>query len=110
MRVSPCLPRVFKPATEHGATLTFLVPNPDSRLGQSPHLQGRVMDEQPTIFVGIDVSKNRLDVHLKPSDEAFHVPRNTKELDVFAHRLSSTLAILTGGGMCRVTKRARWIG
>jgi transposase len=80
VRVSPCLPRVFKPATEHGATLTFIVPNPDSRLGQSPHLQGRVMDEQPIIFVGIDVSKDRLDVHLRPSDEAFHVPRNTKEL------------------------------
>ena len=82
------MPRVFKPATEHGATLTFLVPNPDSRLGQSPHLQGRVMDEQPTIFVGIDVSKDRLDVHLRPSDQAFRVPRNTKELDAFARRLS----------------------
>ena len=46
------------------------------------------MDEQPTIFVGIDVSKDRLDVHLRPSDEAFHVPRNTKELDALARRLS----------------------
>ena len=46
------------------------------------------MDEQPTIFVGIDVSKDRLDVHLRPSDEAFRVPRNTKELDAFARRLS----------------------
>jgi transposase len=88
VRVSPCLPRVSKPATEHGAALTATVPNPDSRSGQSPHLQGRVMDEQPTIFVGIDVSKDRLDVHLRPSDEAFHVPRNTKELDALARRLS----------------------
>ena len=47
------------------------------------------MDEQPTIFVGIDVSRDRLDVHLRPSDEAFHVPRSTKELDALARRLSS---------------------
>ena len=46
------------------------------------------MDEQPTIFVGIDVSKDRLDLHISPSDEAFHVPRNTKELVALAHRLS----------------------
>ena len=39
------------------------------------------MDEQLTIFVGIDVSKDRLDVHLRPSDEAFHVHRGAKELE-----------------------------
>ena len=65
MRVSPRLSWASKPATEHGAALTFTVPNPDSRSGQSPHLQGRVMDEQRTIFIGIDVSKDRLDVHLR---------------------------------------------
>lgn len=89
VRVSPRPSGALKPATEHGATLTFTVPNPDSRLGQSPHLQGRAMDEQPIIFVGIDVSRDRLDVHLRPSDEAFHVPRSTKELDALARRLSS---------------------
>lgn len=46
------------------------------------------MDEQRTVFVGIDVSKDRLDVHLRPSDEALHVLRNTKELDTLARRLS----------------------
>lgn len=89
MRVSPRPSWACKPATEHGAALTFRVPNPDSRSGQSPHLQGRVMDEQRTIFVGIDVSKDRLDVHLRPLEEAFHVPRNAKALDALAHRLSS---------------------
>jgi transposase len=36
------------------------------------------MDEQRTVFVGIDVSKDRLDVHLRPSGEAFFVPREGK--------------------------------
>jgi len=34
------------------------------------------MDEPLSVFVGIDVSKDRLDVHLRPSGEAFSVPRD----------------------------------
>lgn len=102
MRVSPRSPWACKPVTEQGAALTPTVPNPDSRSGPSPHLQGRVMDEQRTIFVGIDVSKDRLDVHLRPSGEAFHVPRDAKGLEVLARRFSSlpvALVVLeaTGG-------------
>src|SRR4051794_19551592 len=37
----------------------------------SPHQRSRVMDQSP--FVGIDVSKHRLDVHLRPSGEHFTV-------------------------------------
>ncbi len=60
------------------------------------------MGEQSTIFVGIDVSKDRLDVHLRPSGEAFHVPRDTKGLEVLALRFGSlpvALVVLeaTGG-------------
>lgn len=60
------------------------------------------MDEPRTIFVEIDVSKDRLDVHLRPSDEAFHVPRDAKELEALARRFSSlpvALVVLeaTGG-------------
>ncbi|WP_238180560.1 IS110 family transposase, partial [Methylobacterium haplocladii] len=60
------------------------------------------MDEQLTIFVGIDVSKDRLDVHLRPTDEAFHVARDAKALEALAHRFSSlpvALVVLeaTGG-------------
>jgi hypothetical protein len=65
--VSPRLPRACKPATELGAAPAFAVPNPDSRLGLSPHSQGRVMDETSAVFVGIDVSRDRLDVHLRPT-------------------------------------------
>jgi transposase len=102
VRVSPRPPWARKPATEQGAALIFAVPNPDSRSGLSPHLQGRVMDEQRTVFVGIDVSKDRLDIHLRPSCEAFCVPRNAKGLDALSGRLSSlpiALVVLeaTGG-------------
>ena len=43
------------------------------------------------IFVGIDVSKDRLDVHVRPSREAFAVTRDGKgleELMIVCGRLS----------------------
>jgi len=33
------------------------------------------------MFVGIDVSKDRLDVHVRPSGEAFAVARDSQSLD-----------------------------
>ncbi|SFL99774.1 transposase, partial [Methylorubrum salsuginis] len=47
------------------------------------------MDDQPTIFVGIDVSKDRLDVHLRPLNEAFHVPRDAKGLEALTRRFGN---------------------
>jgi transposase len=54
------------------------------------------------IFVGIDVSKDRLDVHALPSGEAFGVARNGKGLEELYERLralSPTLVAVeaTGG-------------
>lgn len=40
-----------------------------------------------TIFVGIDVSKDRLDVHVRPSGEAFVVTRDGKGLEELVDRL-----------------------
>jgi transposase len=39
------------------------------------------------IFVGIDVAKDRLDVHLRPSDEAFSVARDSEGLTALLQRL-----------------------
>ena len=39
------------------------------------------------VFVGIDVSKDRLDVHLRPSGEAFSLPHNADGLEDLARRL-----------------------
>jgi len=47
------------------------------------------MDQPLAIFVGIDVSKDRLDVHLRPSGEAFVVSRDAKGLDDLTGRLTA---------------------
>lgn len=39
------------------------------------------------MFVGIDVSKDRLDVHLRPSGEAFAVPRDSEGVEALIVRL-----------------------
>ena len=54
------------------------------------------------IFVGIDVAKDRLDVHVLPTGEAFAVPRDGEGLDELVERLgrlAPTLIVLeaTGG-------------
>ena len=54
------------------------------------------------IYVGIDVSKDRLDVHVRPSGEAFAVARNGKGLSELVERLSSArptlIAVEATGG------------
>ena len=62
-------PLVHETADEHGSPSAVPV-NPNSRLVRParPHLQGRVMER---IFVGIDVAKDRLDVHVRPSAKAW---------------------------------------
>ena len=54
------------------------------------------------MFVGIDVSKDRLDVHVRPSGEAFAVARDGEGLDRLAAKLRAlapALVVLeaTGG-------------
>ena len=54
------------------------------------------------IFVGIDVSKDRLDVHVRPSGEAFAVSRDGKGLEELIDRLTTVapqlIAIEATGG------------
>jgi transposase len=45
------------------------------------------MDEPSAVFVGIDVSKDCLDVHLRPSGEALCVSRDERGLDELTGRL-----------------------
>jgi transposase len=55
-----------------------------------------------TVFVGIDVSKDRLDVHVRPSREAFAVARDGKGLEELIDRLTTLapqlIAIEATGG------------
>lgn len=55
-----------------------------------------------TVYVGIDVSKDRLDVHVRPSGEAFAVARDGKGLEQLIDRLRIVSPVLvaveaTGG-------------
>ena len=45
------------------------------------------MDEPLSVFVVIDVSRDRLDVHLRPSGEAYCLPGDGKGLDRLVARL-----------------------
>jgi hypothetical protein len=53
---------------------------PDSRLGRkaSPIAQGRL--EMDAIVVGIDASKDKLDIAVLPQGETFATSRDAKEL------------------------------
>ena len=65
------------------------------------------------IWVGIDVSKDRLDVHLRPSDEAFAVARDGKGLDTLVERLRAldvALIVLEATGGFETTVAAALAG
>src|SRR5258707_5027979 len=70
--------------------------NRNSRKGRkrSPVLQGReTMDAR---FVGIDVSKDKLDVHIRPGGETFVVSRDADGLDELIKRLKPVHAVAIG--------------
>ena len=61
------------------------------------------------IFVGIDVARDRLDVHVRPSGEAFAVARDGKGLEELAARLGQlgpALVVLEATGGFEVTVAA----
>src|SRR5271156_1089065 len=82
----PAHPRARKPVAQHGSPIADPL-NPDSRVGRSasPIMQGRV--SMDAIYVGIDVSKDRLDVHVRPTGEAFAVARDGEGLETLVARL-----------------------
>jgi hypothetical protein len=85
--------------------------NPNSRLGTSPHRGGWVMDVATTAdrFVGIDVSKARVDVHVRPEGMAFGCATDPEGLGALVARLqplSPCLIVLEASGDLLVTERA----
>ena len=83
---SPQPPRVSEPEKKQGAPSTGSIENPNSRLGRkpSPHSQGRVMERHPAspsfVGAGIDLSKDRLDVYVRPSGQVFAIARDGQAL------------------------------
>lgn len=66
------------------------------------------MDRSPC-FVGIDVSKDRLDVHVRPAGQAFGLPRNAEGLEQLVERLatrSPELIVLEATGGFEITVAA----
>jgi transposase len=110
---SPLPPRVSEPEQKQGASSIGSAANPNSRLGRkpSPHSQGRVMERLPPLpsFVGIDVSKDRLDVHVRPSGQAFAVVRDGEGLEQLVNRLrklAPSLIVLEATGGFEITVAA----
>lgn len=67
----------------------------------------------PAIFVGIDVAKDRLDVHLLPTGEAFAIPRNSEGLARLVARLAPlgpSLIVVEATGGFEVTVAAALFG
>jgi len=105
---SPIVSGSLQTVTERGAP--SVVPgNPDSRLGRrraSPHSQGRVMEP---VYIGIDVAKDRLDVHVRPTGEAFALARDAAGLEALGERLAKlkpALVVLEATGGFEVTVAA----
>src|ERR1700724_1090477 len=102
----PSLPWAFKPVPQLGSP-SAVPSNPNSRRGrsQSPILQGR--DEMDMLFIGIDVSKDHLDVHVLPTAESFFVARTDAGLDELIARLrnfgvAAAIAVEATGGFERI--------
>ena len=108
---SPCLSFGLEPGAEKGSPAVVASCNPKSLPGRfaSPHPQGHGMDEVSAIYVGIDVSKDRLDMHLRPAGERRAVPRDEAGLeqpgrDLVA--LSPRLVVLEASGGYELTVAA----
>src|SRR3984885_13648697 len=97
----PMPPRDAKPVGEFGSS-PVVPSNPNSRLGRqrSPLAQGR--DRMDAIVVGIDVSKDRLDVAVRPTGETFAVERDAEGLSRLIARLAplepQAIAVEATGG------------
>src|SRR5829696_5896559 len=79
----PKAPGEIEPVGERGSA-SVVPSNPNSRRGRkrSPLRQGR--DRMDAIVIGIDVSKDKLDVHVLPAEEAFAVARNGAGIEELA--------------------------
>src|SRR3954451_6234411 len=98
---SPQGARSVKADQKHGAPPAASTQPERSPGPASPHQRSRVMDKPPK-FVGIDVSKDRLDVHARPSGESLTVDHDEEGVAALVERLAAlapTLVVLeaTGG-------------
>src|SRR5690606_29335855 len=93
---TPSRPGADQPVAQRGRSSAVRPSNPNSRRGRkaSPFEQGRVPVDK--IVVGIDVSKDRLDVHLLPAEQAWSVARDAPGLAELVARLQALQPALVG--------------
>jgi hypothetical protein len=111
---SPQSPGAFELVVEHGAPSAGSTRNPNSRLGRQARARtckdGLMEHPLPEpIFVGIDVSKDRLDVHVRPSGHAIAAGCDGDGLERLAAelgRLKPALVVLEATGGFEVTVAA----
>src|SRR6185295_13420930 len=84
----PSHPRAMKPAPQRG-TPSAVPSNPNSRLGRlrSPIAQG--WDQMDTTVVGIDVSKDQLDVAARPTGTILRYSRDGAGIEALVGELTS---------------------
>src|SRR5262249_59250365 len=85
--------------------------NPNSRLGRSRSPLAQGWDQMDAIFVGIDVSKDRLDVAVQPTGESFSVSRTGAGIEELGERLKAmspkVVAVEATGGFETVVAAGR---
>src|SRR6204780_3022566 len=108
---TPARPWAFEPAPQPGRP-SVCPSTSNSRLGpKSPVAQGRGrVEKMEARYVGVDVSKDRLDVHVLPEGAAFAVARDGKGLAELVARLSALqperIAVEARGGFETVVAAA----
>src|SRR5271169_5665424 len=105
---TPARPWVFEPAPQLGRP-SVCPSTSNSRLGRkSPFAQGR--GKMELRYIGIDVSKDRLDVHILPEGTAFAVARDGKGLAELVERIGTLgperIAVEATGGFETVVAAA----
>src|SRR5947207_6673656 len=76
----PSNPRAAKPVPQRGAPSAG-PSNPNSRVGRSRSPVAQGWDQMDAIVVGIDVSKDRLDVHVRPAGTALSYSRDAAGIE-----------------------------
>src|SRR5438105_3007786 len=76
----PSHPRAAKPVPQRGAPCAG-PSNPNSRVGRSRSPVAQGWDQMDAIVVGIDVSKDRLDVHVRPTGTALSYSRDAAGIE-----------------------------
>ena len=97
----PSHPRTMKSGPQRG-TPSVVPSNPNSRLGRSRSPVAQGWEQMDAIVVGIDVSKDRLDVHVRPAGRVLSYSRDAAGIEALIGELGGVapqlIAVEATGG------------